>query len=97
MRKKDIAIIVLALWLITIVLFMLLNERIDFGLFFIVGFIGFLVIVEFMEPRHIKPGYHWYIRALIGVGIVLFSAFVAQKLLDMLGLELIFGWEYLPL
>ena len=96
MRKKDMAIFAIAIWLITLVLIMLLNERIDFGFFFIVGFIGFLVIVEFMEPRYVKPGYYWYLRALIGVGIVLFSAFVAQKLLDMLGLELIIGWEYLP-
>ena len=91
MRKKETAAIALALWLTVIVLCMLLTERIDFALFFILGFIGFLVIVELMEPRHIKPGYNWYIRALIGVGIVIFVAFVAQKVLDMLGLELVIG------
>ena len=91
MRKKEIAAIALALWLTVIVLCMLLTERIDFALFFILGFIGFLVIVELMEPRHIKPGYNWYIRVLIGVGIVIFVAFVAQKVLDMLGLELVIG------
>lgn len=97
MRKKEIAAIALALWLTIIVLFMLLTERIDFALFFILGFIGFLVIVEFMEPRHVKPGYHWYIRILVGVGIVLFVAFAAQKILDILGLELVFGWNFFPL
>ena len=91
MRKKETAAIALALWLTVIVLCMLLTERIDFALFFILGFIGFLVIVELMEPRHIKPGYNWYIRVLIGVGIVIFVAFVAQKVLDMLGLELVIG------
>jgi uncharacterized membrane protein len=91
MRKKEIAVIALALWLTIIVLFMFLNERIDLALFFILGFIGFLVIVELMEPRHIMPGYDWYIKVLIGVGIVIFVAFVAQKVLDMLGLELVIG------
>jgi predicted tellurium resistance membrane protein TerC len=91
MRKKQIAVITLALWLTIIALFMLLNERIDFALFFILGFIGFLVIVELMEPRHVKPAYHWYIRLLIGVGIVLFIAFIAQKVLEMLGLEIVLG------
>ena len=51
MRKKEIAAITLALWLTIIVLFMLLNERIDLALFFILGFMGFLVIVELMKQR----------------------------------------------
>ena len=50
---------------------------------------GFLVIVELMEPHYVKPGYLWYIRSLMAVGIVLFGAIVAQKILDMLGLEIV--------
>lgn len=91
MRKKQIAAIVLSLWLIIISVFMLLAERFDLGLFFVLGFIGFLVIVELMEPRYVKPGYLWYNRTLIIVGILLFCAIIAQKILDILGLEIVIG------
>jgi hypothetical protein len=91
MRKKQIAAIVLALWLTTISLFMLFAERFDLLLFFILGFIGFLVIVELMEPYYVKPGYVRYVRILIIIGIVISGAIVAQKVLDMLGLEIIIG------
>ncbi len=91
MRKKQIAVVALALWLTLIALFMILNGRIDFALFFNLGFFGFLVIVELMEPQHFKPGYHWYIRILTFAGIVLFIAFIAQKGLEILGLEIVIG------
>lgn len=89
MRKKQIAAIALALWLTIIAVFMLFAERFDLGLFFVLGFIGFLVIVELMEPHYVKPGYVWYTRVLTALGIVLFSAILAQKLLDLLGLEIV--------
>ena len=60
MRKKQIAAIALALWLCIIAVFMLIAEWIDLSLFFVLGFIGFLVIVEFMEPHYVKPRYLWY-------------------------------------
>ena len=89
MRKKSIAVIILTLWLIIISYFMLFSERIDLGLFFVLGFIGFLVIVELMEPHFVKPGYLWYVRFLIITGIILFGLILGQKLLDLLGLELV--------
>ena len=89
MRKKQIAAIALGLWFTIISIFMLLAERFDLALFFVLGFIGFLVIVELMEPHYVKPGYRWYIRSLIAIGIVLFGLIVAQKILDMLGLEIV--------
>jgi len=89
MRKKLIAAISLALWLTIITVFMLFAERIDLGLFFVLGFIGFLVIVELMEPHFVKPSYLWYVRFLIISGIILFGMILGQKLLDLLGLELV--------
>ncbi|MCK9592441.1 MAG: hypothetical protein M0Q91_10590 [Methanoregula sp.] len=89
MRKKQIATVAFGIWLLVISVSMLFAERIDLALFFVLGFIGFLVIVELMEPHYVKPGYLWYTRLLIAVGIVLFAAIVAQKILDMLGLEIV--------
>jgi hypothetical protein len=89
MRKKQVGVIALGIWLIIIALSMLMAERFDLALFFVLGFIGFLVIVELMEPHYVKPGYLWYSRFLIAVGIVLFGLIVAQKFLDILGLEIV--------
>jgi hypothetical protein len=89
MRKKKIAAVAFALWLTIITVLMLLSERIDLALFFILAFIGFLIIVELMEPRYLKPRYQLYIHVLIAVGIVIFVAVIINKLLDLLGLELV--------
>jgi 4-hydroxybenzoate polyprenyltransferase len=89
MRKKQIATVALALWFTVIIIFMLFAEQIDFALFFVLGFIGFLVIVELIEPRYVKPRYVRYIRFLMVVGMVIFIAIVIQKVLDLLGLEIV--------
>ena len=91
MRRKQIAGIILALWFIIISVAMLLVERIDLVLFFVLAFIGFIVIVELMEPYYVKPGYLWYTRFLIAVGIVIIAAIVGQKVLDIIGWEIVIG------
>jgi uncharacterized membrane protein len=89
MRMKQIAPIILALWFTIVSVSMLLLEQIDLVLFFVLGFIGFIVIVELMEPHYVQPGYVWYIRFLIAMGIVIVGAIVAQKLLNVLGWEIV--------
>jgi hypothetical protein len=89
MRKKMIAVVALALWLSIISVLMILTERIDLALFFILGFIGFLVIVELMEPHYVNPRYHRYIQVLVVIGIVIFVVVIFNKLLDLLGLEIV--------
>ena len=92
MRKKLIAAISLAFWLSIITVFMLFTERIDLGLFFVLGFIGFLVIVELMEPHYVKPAYLRYLRVLTVAGIVISGLVVVQKLMEILGLYL--TWSF---
>ncbi len=91
MRRKQIAGLILGLWFIIISYAMLFVERIDLVLFFVLAFIGFIVIVELMEPYYVKPGYLWYIRLLIAVGIVIVAAIVGQKVLDIIGWEIVIG------
>jgi len=92
MKKKQIATIFLALWFIIISIFMLLTGRFELALFFILGFIGFLIIVELIEPRYVKPDYLRYIRYLTAVGIVIFGAVVVLKIMEILGLY--FTWSF---
>jgi hypothetical protein len=91
MIKKQIVIIVFALWLALISFLMLLAGRFDLAFFFILGFIGFLVIAELIGLRYVKPGYFLYVRFLIVAGIVIAVAIVVQKALEILGLEIIIG------
>jgi len=91
MIKKQIAVIAFALWLVIISLFMLLMGRFDVALFFILGFIGFLVIVELIELHYVKPGYFLYVRFLIVTGIVIVVAILVQKVMEILELEFIIG------
>jgi hypothetical protein len=91
MRRKQIAGLILGLWFIIISYAMIFVERIDLVLFFVLAFIGFIVIVELMEPYYVKPGYLWYIRFLIAVGIVIVAAIVGQKVLDIIGWEIVVG------
>jgi len=90
MRKEQIAIIAFAAWLILISVFMLLSNTINFEIFFFLSLIGFLIIVNLITPQYIQPGYLRYFRFLLAAGIVIFGVIVAQKLMEILGLEIVF-------
>jgi hypothetical protein len=89
MRTKQIAITAFTLWLVITSLFMLFTGRFDVALFFVLGFIGFIMIVELTDLRYVKPGYWGYIRVLIVAGIILSGAIIVQKVMEILGLEFI--------
>jgi hypothetical protein len=89
MRKQQIAIIALALWLSIVSVFMLLAQRVDLEIFFVLSLIGMLVIVQLMQSYYVQPGYLQYIRYLIAAGIVMFGVIVALKVLDILGWEIV--------
>jgi len=84
MRKEQLAIIALALWLTVISVFMLLAQRVDLQIFFVLALIGFLVIVQLISPNYVKPGYLRYIRYVLAAAIVLFGLIVAQKVMEIL-------------
>ena len=90
MRKQEIAIIALTLWLFIVALYMLLSNRFDLEFFFVLCFIGVLVIMQLMERDYVKLGYLQYIRYLIVVGIVIVGIIVAQKVMEILGWEIVF-------
>ena len=87
MRKEQIAIIALALWLTIVSISMLLSQWVDLEVFFVLCLLGFLVITQLIQPSYIQPGYLKYIRYLTAAGVVMFGVIIALKLLD------IFGWE----
>ena len=90
MRKQQIAIIALTMWLTIVSLFMLLRQPIDFKVLIVLWFMGILVIMALLEPQYVKPGYLRYIRYFTAAGIVIFVLIVALKVLEILGLEIVF-------
>ena len=90
MRKQYNAVIVLAVWLTFISLFMLLAQSFNVEIFFVLSLIGFLIIVELIAPKYIQPASRSYIKYLLAVAIVIFGLIVAQKVLEILGFEILF-------
>ncbi|MDO9325554.1 MAG: hypothetical protein Q7T80_11435 [Methanoregula sp.] len=84
MKKKNLAVIVVAIWLMIISIFMLLAYRIDLEIFFVLWLIGLLVIVELMDTRFSLPPYLRYIKYVIAAGIILFGGIVTGKVLEIL-------------
>ena len=68
---------------------MLLMQRVDLEIFFVLCLIGMLVIVQLMQSYYVQPGYLKYIRYLIAAGIVIFGVIVAKKVLEILGWEIV--------
>lgn len=90
MRKEQIAISVLALWLMIISSFMILLKQVNFEIFFILFLLGILIIMQFVETKFVQPRYLLYIRIIIVMGIVIFSLIVVQKIMEIVGLEIVF-------
>lgn len=84
MNKKQIAAITLTLWLSIVFIFMLLLQRFDLEIFFVLTLIGVLVIAELIKQQYIQPGYLRYLGYLIGAGIVLFCIIVIKKVMEIL-------------
>jgi hypothetical protein len=84
MKKKVLAAIIMFIWLVVISVFMLLAQKIDLEIFFVLWLIGILVIVELMDTRFSLPTYLRYIKYLVAAGIVLFGGIVVQKVLEIL-------------
>ena len=83
-RKEQIAIIALALWLILVSVSVLLMQQTDYEIFFVICLMGMLVVLQLMQTIYVQPGYLRYLRYLTAAGIVLFGAIVAKKVMEIL-------------
>jgi len=84
MNTKQLAAITLTLWLMIVVVFMLLIQRFDLEIFFVLTLIGLLVIAVFFRQQYVQPKYQPYLEYLIGAGIVIFGIIVVQKVMEIL-------------
>lgn len=85
MKKKNLAVLIIGLWLIIVCIFMLLASRIDLEIFFVLWLIGLLVVVELMDTRYSLPPYMRYLKYVVAGGILIFGIIVIQKIVEILG------------
>ena len=84
MNTKQIAAVTLVVWMSVVASLMLLVERFDLEIFFVLTLIGLLVIVELTRQHYVQPRYQRYLVYLVGAGIVIFGAIVIQKVMEIL-------------
>ena len=84
MKKKTLAAVAIAVWLLVISMFMLLASRIDLEIFFVLWLIGLLVIVELMDTRFSLPPSMRYLKYVAAAGILIFGGIVTEKVLEIL-------------
>jgi len=82
--KKYYAAAVLAVWLIIITFFMVLNRTLDLEVFFVLSLIGLLVVAVLIDGAFSRPRYMRYLGYLIAAGVALFAYIVAEKILEIL-------------
>ena len=84
MKKYQLALVALVVWLCTVIAFIILTGRVDLEVFFVLWLIGILVIVELIDARFAQARYLQYMKYMIAIGIVIFGGIVAQKILEIL-------------
>ncbi len=80
--KKYYAAAVLAIWLIIVTFFMILNRTLDLEVFFVLSLIGLLVVAVLIDGAFSRPRYMRYIGYLIAAGVALFAYIVVEKILE---------------
>jgi hypothetical protein len=83
-RKKQITVLILCIWLLIITIFMMAAQRFDLEIFYVLWLIGILIIVELTETRYFQTPYLKKIKIIIAVGIVIFGYIVVEKVLFIL-------------
>jgi hypothetical protein len=71
-------------WMLAAALVLVLLDSLNYELFFMISFIGFLVVVELTAPVRITPVWRRRIRWFLLLGLVGFAYLVVQRVLAIL-------------
>ena len=85
MKKKQVAAIALAIWVLIVTGFMVLAQSVDLEIYFVLFLIGILIVVELIDTISATPRYLAHLRYIIAIGVVIFGWIVATKVLEILG------------
>ena len=82
--KKYYAAAVLAIWLIIVSFFMVLNRTLDLEVYFVLSLIGLLVVAVLIDGAFSRPRYMRYLGYVIAAGVALFAYIVVEKILEII-------------
>jgi uncharacterized membrane protein len=82
--KKYHAATVLAVWLLIVTFFMILNRTLDLEVFFVLSLIGLLVVAVLIDGAFSRPRYMRYLGYVIIVEVAIFAYIVAEKILEII-------------
>ncbi len=82
--KKYHAAAVLAVWLLIVTFFMVLNRTLDLEVFFVLSLIGLLVVAVLIDGAFSRPRYMRYLGYVIIVEVAIFAYIVAEKILEII-------------
>ncbi|MGI6023601.1 MAG: hypothetical protein ACOX8D_10825, partial [Methanoculleus sp.] len=77
--KKYYAAAALAIWLIIVTFFMVLNRTLDLEVYFVLSLIGLLVVAVLIDGAFSRPRYMRYLGYVIAAGVALFAYIVVEK------------------
>mgnify|MGYP006289189961 CR=1 FL=1 len=71
-------------WMLGSILVLALLNAITLELFFVLSFIGFLVLIELTAPIAVTPAWRRRLKWLIGLGLLVFGYIVIRRILAIL-------------
>ena len=71
-------------WMLGSILVLALLNAIKLELFFVLSFIGFLVLIELTAPIAVTPAWRRRLKWLIGLGLLVFGYIVIRRILAIL-------------
>lgn len=71
-------------WMATVIITLTLLDSFTYELFFVVSFIGFLVVIELTAPFNVTPRWRSRLKWIILLGILAFGFIVVKRILAIL-------------
>lgn len=76
-------------WLFLVLVLLLLFRSLSLEYFFVLGLIGFLIIVELSGPYTVRPKWRLWVNIFILLGTIIFAIIVAKKVLEIIGINVL--------
>jgi hypothetical protein len=73
-----------AAWMLTVLLVLAVLNALTLELFFVVSFVGFLVLIELTAPFQVTPRWRSRLKWLILAGLLVFGVIVVRRILSIL-------------
>ena len=71
-------------WMLAAALVLVLFDSLTYELFFVVSFVGFLVVVELTAPFRVTPEWRRRLKWVVLLGLVTFAYIVVRRVLGIL-------------